>query len=253
MTKLFKDKQNKKIIIAACVLAIVAIAAAIAIDVVRDKETMNNCIIETRIKDNVTNYFAEKETVKIDCFGDSITYSSNGITYDQCSITYPGKLEEKLLEKFNSDGKTYKVKNIDVNNLGIPGDWILSDSYKRLSGDADIVIMLYGINNVFQNQPYKGIIESNIDEIKKTGSELYLVLYPECQDSQYTELINKTNDYIRKVAKENGEKLIDPNIVLSKITNLNDFFVKDGIHFTPEGYEIFAQIIAENIYNDYRK
>lgn len=243
MSAFFKDKKNKKIIITACIVAVIAIAAVITFVEIRKME----------LKKITPNIFDEKEIIKIDCFGDSITYSSNGVTYEQGLKTYPGKLEEKLLDNFNSDGKSYKVKKIEVNNLGIPGDWILPDSYKRLSGNADIVIMLYGINNVFQNQPYKGIIESNIAEIKKTGTKLYLVLYPECQECQYTELIKKTNKYIRKVAKETGEALIDPNIELSKINNLNDFFVKDGIHFTSDGYELFAEIIANYIYNDYKK
>ncbi len=243
MVKFFKNKNIIKIIIAACVLILIAIAAAIVIDESKINDVMKN----------YTNYFDEKETIKIDCFGDSITYSSNGITYEKSSKTYPDVLEKTLYKFFNAPSSSYKVKSIEVNNLGIPGDWILPDSYKRLSGDADIVIMLYGINNVFQNQPYKGIIESNIAEIKKTGAKIYLVLYAECQSCQYTELIKRTNDYIRKVAKETGEDLIDPNIELSKVENLDDYFVKDGIHFTSDGYELFAQIIADNIYKYYRK
>ncbi len=241
MIKFLKDKKNRKLIITVGILIVIVVVALIIIGESRKKQ----------LRENIPNYFAEKETVKIDCFGDSITYSSNGITYDQCIKTYPEELKNKLLENFSKN--TYKVKNIEVKNLGIPGDWILPDSYKRLSGDADIIIMLYGINNVFQNQPYKEIIKSNIEEIKKTGAKLYLVLYPICPGNKYMDLMNKINDYIVKVAKETGEELIDPNKELSKIKNLKEYFVKDGIHFTPDGYEIFGKIIADYIYNDYKR
>lgn len=239
MRTFLKDKKNKTIIITACIIAVIAIVAVIFIVVANKKEK--------------PNIFDEKEIVKIECLGDSITYSSNGITYDQCKITYPGKLGEKLLNLFNNDSKTYKVKQIDVDNLGIPGDFVMPDRYLRLSGNADIVIMLYGINNVFQNQPYKGVIESNIEEIKKSGAKLYLLLYPLCPDGRYYDQAKKINDYILKVAKETKTELFDANEELSKLKNEKEYFEKDGIHFTPEGYELFAEIIAKRIYNDYKK
>jgi len=224
-----------------------------------------------------------KKEIEVYCFGDSITWGmyrtkeleekiANGeiitSTDDggqlfedlnmyvssvyKCNPTYPMVLEKELNQKLQEAGKEITVKTIED---GICGDWITKDSYKRIVGNPDIVIILYSGNNFHFDQPYEGMLEANIKALQEKGCYIYLAdygLYPGAKITKYFEDANK---YIKKVSKEMNIPLIDTNAYFKSEVeqgnySIDDLFSIDHIHLSKKGYELLGKLAAEKIFED---
>ncbi len=229
--------------------------------------------------------FEKKQKIVIDCLGDSITwgmYSSprliesieNGEVqpglddggqlfedYDiyissayQSAPSYPEMLERELNRRLEEDGLSNKVQTV---NDGICGDWITETTYRRMSCDPDIVILLMGGNNFYFHYPIAGMFETNVEALKAQGKILYLANYPLFPGEKHVTAFRDANEHIEKIAKQYDLPVIDLYSFYQKIqTEENiawrDLFSPDHIHLSETGYERIGSYIAESLYADLR-
>lgn len=202
------------------------------------------------------NVFADKETVLIECFGDSLT---EGYTVDDAGIssiaevTYPEELETKLYELFDADPYQYTFNTVNVKNYGQSGSVLQNTSCSRLSGTADIVLIQYCANNFIEGTEYEGTLETNIETIERQGSQVFILNYPVRSGSEYEDKLTQANNYISNAAEAESDLLIDINAYFAQITNHSqeELFASDGVHLTALGYELMADYIAEIIHQHY--
>lgn len=230
----------------------------------------------------VTALFEEPKEVLIDCFGDSITWGQfdsqeleqqiqngeivpsledGGQLFEDYGIyissvyqsdpTYPESLEASLNQKLTKAGYGSCVRTV---NDGISGDWLVPESFQRITCDPDITIILMGGNNFYFHQPHKGTLEKNIDAILKKGSIVYLLTYPLYPDQIHTDDFANANQYIRDVAKKKNIRLIDTYQMFEEAIQTSydreALFSKDYIHLSPLGYDLLGQFVAEALFAD---
>lgn len=226
----------------------------------------------------------DNKEITIYCFGDSITWGmydtkeleekiENGETVAslddggqgfedfnvyissiyQCHPNYP-EIMENSLNKLLSE----KYKNLKINVVadGICGDYLTNESYKRIIGNPDIVIMLYSGNNFHFNVPYEGTLENNIKALQEKGCYVYLANYGLYPGAKITEDFAKANEYIDKVSKKMNVTLIDTDKYFDdEVKKGNymreDLFSLDCIHLSPKGYELLGNLAAEQIFTDF--
>ena len=232
--------------------------------------------------EQIKELFATKSEIVIDCFGDSITWGQfvsadlqqriangeitpslddGGQLFEDYGIyissvyqsdpTYPEQLEMTLNEKLSQTGSAVRVRCV---NDGISGDWLTKDSYKRITCDPDIVVILYCGNNFYFEKEYEGTLEANVDALREKGCILYFATYPLYPDRIHTEDFGNANEYLRKVAKKKNVPLIDTYELFEEAASgqysRDDLFSTDKIHLSELGYELLGQYIAEGIFAD---
>ena len=232
--------------------------------------------------EQIKELFETKTEIVIDCFGDSITWGQfvsdeleaaiangeikpslddGGQLFEDYGIyissvyqsdpTYPEKLEMTLNEDLSDAGLTSHVRCV---NDGISGDWLTKDSYKRITCDPDIVVILYCGNNFYFKEDYEGTLEANVDALRDKGCILYFATYPLYPDRVHTEDFGNANKYLRKVAKKKNVPLIDTYELFEEAVSgqyeRDDLFSTDMIHLSELGYELLGQYIAEGIFAD---
>ena len=242
------------------------------------------CSNQSSVKQKATlnDLFRNNKEIVIDCFGDSITWGQfvsvdlqkkiangevipslddGGQLFEEYGIyissvyqsdpTYPEKLEMTLNESLLRSG--YESRVICVND-GISGDWLTKDSYRRITCDPDIVVILYCGNNFYFDQEYKGTLEANVDALRDAGCLLYFATYPLYPDKAHTEDFANANKYLRKVAKKKNIPLIDTYELFEEAVgeqyDRDDLFSTDLIHLSELGYELLGQYIAQGIFAD---
>lgn len=263
------SKRYLKEIIIAAVLAAVIIFMPIF---------MTGC----KHKDQQLN-MKNKNEIEIYCFGDSITWglyrtkeledkiARGELTPDQddggqlfenvgvyissvykCHPNYPEVLEESLNQKLKESGKDLKVRTTED---GICGDWITKDSYKRIQGTPDIVIILYSGNNFYFNLPYEGMLEENIKALKERGCYIYLANYGLYPGELVSNYYGEANEYIKHVSRDMNIPLIDINGFFESEVDkgsytYDELFSTDYIHLTEKGYELLGEYVAEKLFLD---
>ena len=232
--KIDRQRQIGMIVIVVFVFLFVAILAITGIGVDKSKSMSGNV-------------FYDKESVLLECFGDSVT---KGDTFNDTGVTYPSALGDKLEELFNADGNSYKCKQINVRNYGINGSILEDDTYMRLSGEADIVVILYTVNNFIYEEDYVGTLEANISTITQQGSKIFMANYPVEDSSEYADAAAQANNYISKAAESTGVTLVDLNSYF-KENQEDGLFAEDGLHLTDKGYTLMGEYIAEAIHQYY--
>ena len=201
------------------------------------------------------NVFGDKEHVLIECFGDSLT---EGIVVsddhsDIAETTYPEELEIKLQQLFSEDEKQYKFQSLEVKNYGQAGSILQKTSSSRLSGSADIVLMLYTANNFLSGAEYVDSLETNAAAMIKQGARVFLLNYPIPPDSPEKDKLEQANNYIASAASSMDLQLIDLKTFFDGIMlngRVNPFSA-DGIHLTQEGYILMGDYVAVAIHDYY--
>ena len=230
----------------------------------------------------IKELFATKSEIVIDCFGDSITWGQfsskelekkiadgeivpslddGGQLFEDYGIyissvyqsdpTYPEKLEEELNTSLSASGFSSRVRCV---NDGISGDWLTKESYRRITCDPDIVVILYCGNNFYFDQQYKGTLEANVDALREEGCIIYFATYPLYPDRIHTEDFGNANAYLRKVAEKKKVPLIDTYELFEEAASgqydRDDLFSTDKIHLSELGYALLGQYIAQGIFAD---
>ena len=232
--------------------------------------------------EQIKELFATKSEIVIDCFGDSITWGQfsskelekkiadgeivpslddGGQLFEDYGIyissvyqsdpTYPEKLEEELNTSLSASGFSSRVRCV---NDGISGDWLTKESYRRITCDPDIVVILYCGNNFYFDQQYKGTLEANVDALREKGCIIYFATYPLYPDRIHTEDFGNANAYLRKVAEKKNVPLIDTYELFEEAASgqydRDDLFSTDKIHLSELGYALLGQYIAQGIFAD---
>ena len=205
------------------------------------------------------NLFADKEHVLIECFGDSLTEGFQVMEEDGelrtgiGEVTYPKELEQKLTELFASDGNKYTFTDLTVKNYGQSGSVLQASSCARLSGSADIVLILYTANNFLSGEDYVGTLEANIETIGKQGGFVFLLNYPVVEGSPEEDKITQANNYIANTASAYSIPLIDLRSCFSSVSDYaqEELFGADQVHLTDLGYKLMGDYIAQFLHDYY--
>jgi lysophospholipase L1-like esterase len=217
---------------------------------------------------NTVNHFNDMyfKSFKMNFMGDSITYGT-GATKTFCQI-----ISEDL--------------DCTVNNYGVWGSalshstsGVLSfyERYQSMSDDADIIAVMGGTNDYWQNLPL-GIygdatattIYGALDTLmiglktKYVGKFLYFVTPPHGYISgDFTEdtrsqcgSFNDICDAIKKVARRYGIPVLDvysESGLCARINANNNEYYSDGVHLNDNGHLVMAEMHKNFIKNNYNK
>lgn len=193
-----------------------------------------------KLRKKLINY----PSLKIICYGDSITYGYAPFSGNKVELSYPENLQMLLRKK--RSGKTTIVYN-----EGIPG-WTSENGelyldQKVLKKQPDIVILMFGINDSLQRmgtQRYRGKLKNIIHTLKENKIDVIL--------ATPTPIYSWQNMILKKYATEAKETALEEEIpyidlfayYMSHYTNKDrKALLPDTVHFDPEKYPEIGEII----------
>lgn len=185
---------------------------------------------------------------KIILFGDSITagYMDGAIT-------------KILPELVTSDLHDLGFSQFEVIDAGIPGE-TSRDGLKRLDAhvlkyDPTFVTVFWGANDVAEHNlvPLDEYRTNLATMIEKIGKDKVILITPPYINQQQHALDRpqaRIEAYVQCVlalGKETGVPVIDLYEAMDHYPGRNEFLQADGLHFSQEGYELLAALIAKFI------
>jgi len=193
-------------------------------------------------------YAKVKNTTKIACVGDSITYGAK--IEDRQKNSYPSQLKQFL-------GQEYEVKNFGLNSSTVltKGNkpYVKSQQYKNaLKFDPDIVIIKLGTNDSKPiNWKYSNEFISNYTRLitsfqKSENKPKIYICYPVKAYATDRPISDKTITsevipMINEIAQKTGVEIINLNEVL----NNKKYYDDDLIHPNAEGARLMAKTISK--------
>lgn len=218
--------------------------------------------LKNTLIDNIISKMKTGQTVKIICYGDSMTYGYTIGSGEQVENPYPAILQKYLRSYFIND-------NITVINAGTSGwqsDEALNNlSTKVLSQNPDMCITMFGINDMkgssFGAKRTIDEFQANMDSMLKilnnnniatcVMSTTPLLLTNTFNNYLISFNCDKINSVIKFLSNKYNMKFIDTNKYIIELYN-NLFvdpliFSRDGIHFIPTGYKYIADAVFDGI------
>lgn len=193
--------------------------------------------------------------MNIVCLGDSTTYGY---------MVGRNKVWTKIL----NDKFAEKNKNIKFINKGINGDMI-SGMLVRFEMDcikenADTVILMGGVNDIFTCKPLEKIennfiniinkaLKNNIDIIVFTPIAFVKEAFSFFESNNIEEFENILKEYVNFIndyTSKNNIKSIDVyNLFTNKILKENNYYdiFFDGVHLSENGHSVFASEIYKEL------
>jgi lysophospholipase L1-like esterase len=191
--------------------------------------------------------------IKILCFGDSLTkgYYSNGHKY--CPYS---KILEVYLKEY------YKYNNFQIIEEGKDGECVVDEMENRLENilnenNFDYVILLGGLNDLGSDEKVDNIGKAFKNIYNLLNNNIYIKMFFHITvpfnafDKFLNEKNNKNylNNYILTKLYSNKRYVIDISLYFNYLY-LDEYYKKlywdDGLHFTPDGYELLAKCIFTN-------
>lgn len=237
------------------------------------EETLAVNAFDKKVIENSTIDFSD---VKITILGDSITTASNLSDEEAAKYAYPVILQEILGCK--------EIVNLGIGGSSVcrEGAYAMVERFSEIPKDTDILIIFGGSNDcLFENKWQFGFIEYDKRMTKSTFcgdlDEMASAIewsYRDHNEENYVKFIyvnppsTVLNDGVYAMNPENMVHqrtfaeainaivpayefevidLYNNNILNSHDLNVNQQFVPDGIHMSPEGYRILAEHIASQI------
>ena len=237
------------------------------------EETLAVNAFDKKVIENSTIDFSD---VKITILGDSITTASNLSDEEKAKYAYPVILQEILGCK--------EIVNLGIGGSSVcrEGAYAMVERFSEIPKDTDILIIFGGSNDcLFENKWQFGFIEYDKRMTKSTFcgdlDEMASAIewsYRDHNEENYVKFIyvnppsTVLNDGVYAMNPENMVHqrtfaeainaivpayefevidLYNNNILNSHDLNVNQQFVPDGIHMSPEGYRILAEHIASQI------
>ena len=237
------------------------------------EETLAVNAFDKKVIENSTIDFSD---VKITILGDSITTASNLSDEEKAKYAYPVILQEILGCK--------EIVNLGIGGSSVcrEGAYAMVERFSEIPKDTDILIIFGGSNDcLFENKWQFGFIEYDKRMTKSTFcgdlDEMASAIewsYRNHNEENYVKFIyvnppsTVLNDGVYAMNPENMVHqrtfaeainaivpayefevidLYNNNILNSHDLNVNQQFVPDGIHMSPEGYRILAEHIASQI------
>lgn len=237
------------------------------------EETLAVNAFDKKVIENSTIDFSD---VKITILGDSLTTASNLDEEERAKYAYPVILQEILGCK--------EIVNLGIGGSSVSraGNYAMVERFSDIPKDTDILIVFGGSNDcLFENKWQFGHIEYDLRMNKETFcgdlDEMASAIewgYRDHNEENYVKFIyinppstilndgvyaidpgnmvqQKTfAEAINAIVPAYGFEVIDlynNNILNSHDKAVNEQFVPDGIHMSPEGYRILAEHIASQI------
>lgn len=185
------------------------------------------------------------------------------------------------LYRLNRDNKNLTLKKASKVNTGL----VRSDRYdwnkgaKRLarSGKYDVAVVLLGLNDL---QTFRGLgkarhfsqkgwekeyrkrIDTLISDLKAANLAVYWVGIPITSPKRYQKEYAYLNGFFREAAEKHGLRYVDTWTGLADSKGKYTPFwrdadgkrkqirMRDGVHFTPDGYMIFASFLNDLLTKD---
>lgn len=192
--------------------------------------------------------------------------------------------ERKVLREWFSQSQVDRkvAAAAEVINAGVGGNRS-SALLGRLSKDVlarrpTTVVVMVGTNDRLNSggfvdaKTYRKNVETLVDRVQQGGAKVLLVTPPPCipellftrhdprkfTDQSPSERMAEVRSILLDIAKEQNVPLVDfyehllrekiaDKQVTSVLRNVANSGVKDGVHLTPHGYELLAQLIAKKI------
>lgn len=237
------------------------------------EETLAVNAFDKKVIENSTVDFSD---VKITILGDSITTANNLDDEEKAKYSYPVILQEILGCK--------EIVNLGIGGSSVSraGAYAMVERWSEVPKDTDILIVFGGSNDcLFENKWQFGFIEYDKRMTKETfcgdldemASAIEYV-YRDHNEDNYMKLLyvnppsTVLNDGVYAIDPGNMVQqktfaeainaivpaysfevidLYNNNILNSHDKDVNEQFVPDGIHPSPEGYRILAEHIASQI------
>ena len=183
--------------------------------------------------------FATKDSLRIYCFGTSLTYGSTST--GKASQPWPDRFKALILARWPS-------KNIFVNNAGYPGR-TSNDAINQLHSEDiasyDIIFIELGTNDAIKYVPlslYKSNLET-LAKLQNNGQDLIFVSPPPAY-CRFSKPVIEYTRVMSEVAGEYDRSFINLNRRMGSI--IEDKYnpselSPDGIHFLDRGYQIWAE------------
>ena len=185
------------------------------------------------------------------------------------------------LTRLNKDDDTFRTVKKSKVNTGLVRsdryDWNKAARKIARSGKYDIAIVQLGLNDLqairekgkkhhFPSDGWKiryiGPATSMIEDLNTAGLTVYWTGIPIVSDKSYPKDYSFVNGILAEVAEQAGVKFVDTWTPLAGADGTFSPFHKDadgkvreirnrdGVHFTPDGYLIFAGIVDDTIKAD---
>ncbi|SRR5690554_4635580 len=198
----------------------------------------------------------ERQTVKYLALGDS--YTKGESVCESCS--FPMQLMERIAKE-----EKVKVKAEVVAQTGwTSGDLINGLRLRQLGNDYDLVTLLIGVNNQYQNKDIAGyeLDLSNLllRAVQYAGGDKNKVILISIPDYAYTPegqsssdpssisaAINKYNEAARKIAAANGISFVNITDISRQGLANTDLVAEDQLHPSATAYSSFVSEILFEI------
>lgn len=192
------------------------------------------------------------KSFKILSLGDSYT-KGQGVC-DTCG--YPVQLKDSLVTKFNVQD-TFNLKVIAETGWNT-SNLISAINEDNHSNDHDLVTLLIGVNNQFQNRPFTWF-EEDFPELVNKATELakgekenvIIISIPDYANTGFgqvfggstiTDELTIYNTYIENFCNENSYNLVDAqNLIFEGLTN-PELIAPDNLH--PSGFA-YSQLVTQ--------
>ena len=185
------------------------------------------------------------------------------------------------LSRLNKGNSQLKFKKASKVNTGLVRsdryDWNKGARKIARSNKYQIAVVLLGLNDLqtfrgkgkrhhFQQkgwvERYEARIETMINDLKAADMAVYWVGIPITSPKRYQKEYAYLNEFFRKAAKKHGLRYVDTWTGLAGADGKYSPFwrdttgkkkqirMRDGVHFTPDGYLIFASFVNDILHKD---
>jgi lysophospholipase L1-like esterase len=186
------------------------------------------------------------DSVKIICYGNSITRGYKVDSYETVEKPYPQTLEKLLKTHY----KNPKIKVINEGHNGWRSDQGLANLTKLvIAQKPDWVILEFGINDAysgFSNQLYQTKMQLIINELQKNNIPI-LLCSPTPILTAYNARLLEYSQILLNLARQNKVNFLHWHQIISQRAEKNQVKPKDllpdEVHFADEKYQWLAEAI----------
>ena len=159
--------------------------------------------------------------------------------------------------------KKYLGREFPLVNRGIAGTdsvWLLEHLKEQvLDLEPSKLVLLIGINDIGRGYPIRDIVTRISDIImtvrqESLFTEVYLLsVFPVSEESQYASKVKiRNNTTVRELNQQlavlPGVTYVDLfDYLTDNMGQLNDNYTTDGLHLSPQGYQVLAEPIIKEI------
>lgn len=159
--------------------------------------------------------------------------------------------------------KKYLGREFPLVNRGIAGTdsvWLLEHLKEQvLDLEPSKLVLLIGINDIGRGYPIRDIVTRISDIImtvrqESLFTEVYLLsVFPVSEESQYASKVKiRNNTTVRELNQQlavlPGVTYVDLfDYLTDDMGQLNDNYTTDGLHLSPQGYQVLAEPIIKEI------